>query len=64
MRIKYLDVMKAFAIIAVVLYHAGLMTYGYLGVDVFLVVAGFLTTKSLYAKMMAEKCGWGGGSFM
>ena len=52
MRIKYIDVLKAFAIIAVVLYHAGLMTYGYLGVDLFLVIAGYLTTKSLYAKMM------------
>ena len=52
MRIKYIDVLKAFAIIAVVLYHTGLMTYGYLGVDLFLVIAGFLTTKSLYAKMI------------
>lgn len=48
MRIKYLDVLKAFAIIVVVLYHAGILTYGYLGVDVFLVVAGYLTTRSLY----------------
>lgn len=51
MRIKYIDVLKAFAIVAVVLYHTGLMTYGYLGVDIFLVIAGYLTTKSLYAKM-------------
>ena len=51
MRIKYIDVFKALAIIAVVLYHTGLMTYGYLGVDLFLVVAGYLTTKSLCTKM-------------
>ena len=50
MRIKYLDVLKAIAIIGVVLYHAGLMTYGYLGVDVFFVIAGYLTTKSLNSK--------------
>ena len=61
MRIKYIDVLKAFAIIAVVLYHAGLMTYGYLGVDLFLVIAGYLTTKSLGVKMMApENAPWGG----
>ena len=46
-RSAYLDVMKAIAIIAVVLYHVGLLQYGYLGVDVFLVIAGYLTTKSL-----------------
>lgn len=47
MRIKYIDVLKAFAIIAVVLYHAGALNYGYLGVDLFLTIAGYLTTKSL-----------------
>ena len=52
MRIKYIDVLKAFAIIAVVVYHTGIMTYGYLGVDLFLVVAGYLTTRSLYAKLL------------
>lgn len=46
-RSNTLDVIKGFAIIAVILYHAGLLTYGYLGVEVFLVVAGFLTTKSI-----------------
>ena len=39
--------MKALAIIAVVLYHVGILKYGYQGVDVFLVIAGFLTTRSL-----------------
>lgn len=37
-----LDVLKAIAIIAVVLYHFGCFHYGYLGVDIFLVVNGFL----------------------
>ncbi len=46
-RLTYLDVMKAIAIIAVVLYHIGLLPYGYLGVDMFLVVAGFLVTRSI-----------------
>ena len=30
-RFVYLDVLKAIAIIAVVLYHAGILGYGYLG---------------------------------
>lgn len=61
MRIKYIDVLKAFAIIVVVLYHTGLLTYGYLGVDLFLVIAGYLTTKSLCGKMKAsENLVWGG----
>ena len=46
-RFAYLDVLKALAVIAVVLYHLGFLEYGYLGVDIFLVIAGFLTTKSL-----------------
>ena len=62
-RIAYLDVLKAFAIIAVVLYHTGLMTYGYLGVDLFLVIAGFLTTKSLCSKMDIQYNLCGGGRF-
>jgi peptidoglycan/LPS O-acetylase OafA/YrhL len=61
MRIKYIDVLKAFAIISVVLYHTGVMTYGYLGVDLFLVIAGYLTTKSLYAKTMVADNPGGGG---
>ncbi len=44
-RFEYLDVLKAVAIIAVVLYHFGCMQYGYLGVDIFLVVNGFLLAK-------------------
>jgi len=61
MRIKYIDVLKAFAIIAVVVYHTGIMTYGYLGVDLFLVVAGYLTTRSLYAKLLTPNKPNGGG---
>lgn len=51
MRFKYLDVLKAFAIIFVVLYHSGFLTYGYLGVDIFLVVNGYLITRSLAKKI-------------
>lgn len=54
MRIKYIDVLKAFAIIAVVLYHSGILTYGYLGVDLFLVISGYLTTRSLLSKLLID----------
>ena len=45
-RFDYLDVLKDIAIIAVVLYHIGYMQFGFLGVDVFLVVNGFLLAKA------------------
>lgn len=54
MRLNYLDVLKAFAILAVVLYHSGFMSYGYLGVDLFLVINGYLITKSLNKRLMVD----------
>ncbi len=51
-----LDFIKGIAIIAVVLYHYGgaYAPYGYLGVDVFFVVGGFLLIKSLYRQFQEE----------
>ena len=45
----YFDFIKGIAIIAIVLYHFGgnVLPYGYLGVDIFFVIAGFLLFKSL-----------------
>lgn len=42
-----LDVLKAIAILAVVCYHMGYLSTGYLGVDVFFVVNGFLVIPPL-----------------
>ena len=54
-RLGYYDFLKGVAIIAVVLYHLGVCTYGYLGVDIFLVIAGYFTARSM------TKCvAWGG----
>ena len=61
MRLKYLDVLKAFAIIAVVLYHSGFFTFGYLGVDLFLVINGYFITKSLKGKLLDSSGLTGGG---
>ena len=45
-----LDLLKAFSIIGVVLYHIGVLSSGFLGVDVFLVINGFLVTKGIIKK--------------
>ena len=63
MRLKYLDVLKAFAIIAVVLYHSGFMPFGYLGVDLFLVINGYLITKSLSRKFLKQQTLTGGAIY-
>ena len=53
-----LDVLKGVAIIAVMLYHLGVMPNGYLGVEVFLVVAGYLTTKSIIKAYRSDSFGY------
>ena len=49
-RLVELDVLKALAIIGVILYHTGLLPSGFLGVDIFLVINGYLITKGIIKK--------------
>src|SRR3712207_8079900 len=48
-----LDGLRAFAVVAVLLYHAGLawIPGGFLGVEVFFVVSGYLITALLLAEI-------------
>lgn len=49
---KDLDALKGIAIITVVLFHIGLLKSGYLGVDAFFVINGFLVVPALYKRIV------------
>ena len=49
---KDIDALKGIAIIAVVLFHIGILKSGYLGVDAFFVINGFLVVPTLYRKIV------------
>ena len=50
-RRRSLDVLKTISIVAVVLYHLGVVKNGYLGVEAFFVVSGY---------SFAKRINWGG----
>lgn len=53
-----LDLLKGMAIIAVVLYHAGWCKSGYLGVDVFFVINGYLVVPKVLNEIAEGRFGY------
>jgi peptidoglycan/LPS O-acetylase OafA/YrhL len=47
---KDIDGLRSIAVLAVVFFHIGFLEYGYLGVDVFFVISGYLITTKIYNK--------------
>ncbi len=50
-----IDGLRAIAVLAVILFHMGYLPNGYLGVDVFFVISGYLITKIIYAEAIENK---------
>jgi len=51
MRIPQIQALRAFAAVLVVIYHAGVTSGGYIGVDIFYVISGYLITGLLLREL-------------
>ncbi len=54
-RRKDIDLLKGIAILAVVFYHVGFLPSGYLGVDVFFVLGGFLIVPKIVEQVLKNE---------
>jgi len=54
--IKHLDGLRALAVILVILFHSGIKIFsgGYIGVDIFFVISGYLITGIIINKLKNE----------
>lgn len=50
-----IDGLRALAVLPVLIFHFGHLSNGYLGVDIFFVISGFLITGIIYANLQAGK---------
>src|SRR5579872_2838914 len=50
-RLAYIDVLRAVAVLMVVTLHAGILPWGYLGVDLFFILSGFCLSYPTLAKL-------------
>ncbi|MEG2078290.1 acyltransferase [Chryseobacterium sp.] len=50
---KDIDGLRAIAVLAVIIFHVGFLPMGYLGVDVFFVISGYLITKIIYKETLS-----------
>ncbi|WP_197086667.1 acyltransferase family protein [Sphingobacterium sp. IITKGP-BTPF85] len=51
---KDIDGLRAVAVISVIIFHLGFLPFGYLGVDVFFVISGYLITKIIYTETVSD----------
>jgi peptidoglycan/LPS O-acetylase OafA/YrhL len=51
---KDIDGLRAYAVIVVIIFHLGFLPNGYLGVDIFFVISGYLITSIIYKQLLDD----------